>query len=164
MLLQPSEQMVYSEQVETGPGGTKHEGTLYLTNRRLLFERAAGKGPAGPVTLLNAHLSTVTNVLVHSPMLGKALLQVETKSGTFSFRTKSAGVWSQQIVNARSLAPPPPPKTPRAPAPTSGATQPIVIQLHQENAPPSVFLHCTHCGTMNAADGSTRCKSCGASL
>ena len=164
MLLQSGEQISYSEEVETGPGGTKHEGTLYLTNVRLVFERAAGKGPAGPVTLLNAHLSSVTNVLVHSPRFGRELLAVETKTGTYSFRTKDARVWTDRISSARSQAPPPPPPRPSrsAPAPTT-STQPIVIQLQQDKAPPSVYLHCTHCGTLNAA-GTTHCASCGAAL
>lgn len=164
MLLRPSEQVLLSEQVETGPGGTKHEGTLYLTNLRLIFERLPGRGQVGPLTLLDTHLAMVTNILVNAPKFGRALLQVETRTGTFSFRTKNPQQWSAQIGSARSQAPPPPPKAPRSPVPSPTASnQPIVIQLQQDRAPPSVFLHCTHCGTLSAA-GTTRCGSCGATL
>ncbi len=168
MLLNPDEQMIFSEQVETGPGGTTHEGTLHLTNSRLVFEAKVGKGHLGgsvPVTLMNVHLSSVTNVLFQKPMMGRPLLQIETTKGAFSFRTKNAQTWSDQIASARSRAPPPPPPKPtRSPLhPPSGSSQPIVIQLQQDKAPPSVLLHCTHCGTLRPA-GTSRCTSCGAAL
>lgn len=170
MLLQPGEQVVFSEQVETGAGATRHEGTLYLTNSRILFEAKIGKGSSGaPVaTLMNVHLSYVTNVIVASPMLGRAVLQVETTKGVFSFKTKTAQVWNDQIAGARARAPPPPPpKPPRTatlpPAALGASPQPFVIHLHQDAVQPSVFLHCTHCGTLNPS-GTTRCTSCGASL
>lgn len=170
MLLQPGEQAVYSELVETGAGATRHEGTLYLTNSRILFEAKIGKGSAGaaPATLMNVHLSYVSNVIVASPMLGRALLQIETTKGVFSFKTKAAQVWSDQIAGARARAPPPPPpKPPRtvvsSTSAAGGMPQPVVIHLHQDSAQPSVFLHCTHCGTLSPS-GTSRCTSCGASL
>lgn len=168
MLLQPNEQVSYSEQVETGAGATRHEGTLYLTNLRMLFEAKIGKGSSGAsaATLMNVHLSYVTNVIVASPMLGRAILQVETTKGVFSFKTKNAQIWSDQIAGARARAPPPPkpPRTAAPPPPVPGASpQPVVIHLHQDAVQPSIFLHCTHCGTLNPV-GTSRCTSCGASL
>jgi hypothetical protein len=167
MLLNPKEQLIFSEQVETGSGATRHEGTLYLTDSRILFEGKVSQGTFGgavPVTLMNVSLSSVSNVMVSAPVIGRALLQIETNKGAFSFRTKSAQIWSDQITGARSRAPPPPPPRltrPQTPQPSSG--QPIVIHLRQDNAQPAVFLHCRYCGTLNQS-GTGRCTSCGAAL
>jgi hypothetical protein len=173
MLLQPDEKVVLTETLEASIGGATYPGTLYLTDRRLVFEGKVSSGllsTAIPTTMVDVGLHSISNLMVHAPVVGRPLLQVESWQGRFSFRTRSATQWRDQITTTRSalgsVPRPPPPPPPRGfvpPPPPPPTNQPVVIHLHQDNANPSVYLHCRHCGTLNPS-GSTRCTSCGAAL
>ncbi|HXW67222.1 MAG TPA: zinc finger Ran-binding domain-containing protein [Thermoplasmata archaeon] len=155
MLLRPGERAIATEVVDADDDGEDLPGVLYLTNLRLVFEGTVGGNllsPGTPRTLLDVDLEQVSNVVMTDPAIGRPRLNVETERGAnaFTFKTRSAAAWVHSITSARSARL----SAPRAPA--AGATAP-------SPSAPAVYLHCTHCGTLNPA-GRTRCASCGAAL
>jgi hypothetical protein len=160
MLLQPGEVVRHTETVDMVDEDGRQQGTLFLTNQRVVFEGNVQQGILEgrvPVTILDSDLSAVSNAMVRNPMIGRPTLRVETRQGQYSFKTPDASRWVQAIADAKrkAVAPPPPPSS------TSGP--PLVVQVHQPSPAPTVYLHCTHCGSLSGA-GAVRCASCGAAL
>ena len=163
MLLNPGEQVLFSEQVDSDSDGDERSGTLYLTDHRLVFEADVKKSlfRAGvPRTRMDLNVEHVTNATSTSPTFGRPVLNVETDRGVvaYAFRTPNAGAWVGAITRARNarIA-----VLRAADGPASGRTEGAPGPAGA--APPTVYLHCRHCGTLNPA-GRTRCTSCGATL
>ncbi len=163
MLLNPGEQVLVSEPVDTDSDGETQSGTLYLTDHRLVFEAAVRKSlfrPKVSRTMMDLNVEHVTNVTSTDPTFGRPVLNVETDRGVmaYAFRTPNAAAWVTSITGARNarLATLRAAEG-RASGPTGGTPGPA------GTAPPAVYLHCRHCGTLNPA-GRARCASCGAAL
>jgi hypothetical protein len=174
LILHPGERLIASEQMRwsSGPWHSPHQmgpqgptGMLYVTNSRIIFEAVQYEGPGigyAPRTVMDLGLNQVTNVRAFPGAKGEGLLRVEAGPNYIcTFGTQNALNWARAISETRStlVSTPPPP-----PPPTGGApTTPLVVQVQQQPAQPSVFLHCRHCGSLSPA-GSSRCASCGAGL
>lgn len=161
MILQEGERGITYESVEILYGQTWVPGNLQLTNCRLVFEGQffeAGVGTA-PRTLLDLQLGFITNAVALPGRHGVGTLRIEAGRGyIYTFRTSNAAGWVDAIVKAKSEGPRiPPPVSP------SASKEQIIVNVQQAPAPPTVFLHCRHCGSLVAA-GSVHCTSCGASL
>jgi len=162
MLLQPGESIQLTEHVDLVGEDGRQPGTLYLTNQRIVFEGLVQQGileGAIPVTILNADLGAVSNAMLQNPVIGRPALRLETSQGHHSFKTPSAERWIRAIAEAKRKAV----TSPSPPSPSGRTAPPVVVQLHQPAATPTVYLHCQHCGSLSVA-GSVRCASCGAAL
>jgi len=161
MILQAGEQGIASEQVLAVMGPSPQSGYLYLTNTRLVFEGLFSEPSIGlvPRTLLDLHLVQVTNVVAVAGKRNRNTLRVEAGRGyVYTFVMPDAHTWANFIIRARSKAP-----SPVSAAPASSVPPPVIVNVQQASSQPTVFLHCTHCGSLNAA-GSVHCTSCGATL
>lgn len=130
------------------PKGTR-DGTLTLTNQRLLFEARVPEGPQGePIikTTINAPLRKVKNATVSGA--GNARLEIELPEQRVLFQTPEAQPWLDAIVQARANAPPP---VPGAGKGGGGGGAPAVV------------LRCRYCGTLNPPTVG-KCTSCGAPI
>lgn len=161
MILQAGEQGIASEQLEVVLGDRTQSGYLYLTSSRLIFEGLFLEHPVGwlPRTLLDLHLGQITNALAMSGRRDRHTLRVEAGRGyVYTFVTPNAAGWVNSIIQAKAKVP----TVPAASPPMAGHS-PIVVNVQQAPSQPSVYLHCKHCGSLNAS-GSVHCTSCGATL
>ncbi|HTT72826.1 MAG TPA: hypothetical protein VMG99_01560 [Thermoplasmata archaeon] len=162
MILQPGEQGIASQPVKSVVGADVRSGQLYLTNARLVFEGMFKEERVGwvPRTLLDLHLGLITNAVAVPGRGNRHTLRIEAGRGyVYTFLTASAPEWVASIVQAKARVPP----TAYAPPPPPGGAGPVVVNVHSAPTAPTVYLHCTHCGTL-APGGSVRCPSCGAAL
>ncbi|HEY6237723.1 MAG TPA: hypothetical protein VIZ68_00860, partial [Thermoplasmata archaeon] len=93
------------------PQGTR-DGTLTLTNQRLIFEAQIPGGLGGPDltrTTVDAPLFRIRNAAVPKPLLGKPRLEVELPQQVGLFQLDDADGWYQALAQAKAAAPPPPP-------------------------------------------------------
>lgn len=161
MILQPGEKAIASEPVQAVVGAQFQTGYLYLTSSRLVFEGLFHEPSVGwvPRTLLDLYLGHITNVVAVPGRKNRHTLRVEAgREYAYTFVTPNAANWASSILGARRGAPPV-----SASTQTAAAPPPVVVNVQQAPSQPTVFLHCTHCGSLNAA-GSTHCTSCGATL
>ncbi len=162
MILQTGERGIHYESLTAMNGQLAQPGTLYLTDRRLVFEGMMPDAAVGwaPRTLLDLHLTHITNVIAVPGPKGKHLLRVEATGGyVYNFITPTANLWADAVYRGRQLVVAPSSVGP----PGHGAGTPVQVHIHQQATTPTVYLHCRHCGTLNPA-GTQRCTSCGAAL
>jgi hypothetical protein len=157
VLLNRGERVLLEEPTQMGD----RDGKLILTDWRLIFEgrrnlgliHSAVRGPQY-VALLDSHLGQLSDVHTDKPLFGRPTLRVDQFGKSHTFKVRDAGAWAASIIQARGHAP-------QAGFQSPG---PVVVNLHTpQAAAPQVYLHCTHCGTLNRSGGS-RCGSCGAAL
>lgn len=164
-LLQPGEVVVQSERAESGKG---RDGTLILTNRRVVFEGVAVQNIVRTlvrgertVTLLDLHLSQLSNIHADRPLIGRSRLRLESGGQNFSFKVRDADAWHAAVMKAYQRAAPP------TPPPAYGP--PVVVNVQASAPVPSPvqsYLHCTHCGSLMPSNSTKgmRCSNCGAAL
>lgn len=164
-LLQPGEAILRSERAESGKG---RDGSLFLTNRRIIFEGSAADGVVRKmirgertVTLLDLQLVQLSNVHGDKPLFGRSVLRIEAAGQNFSFKVGDADAWHAAVMRAHQGAalPPPPP----------GYGAPVVVNVQTappQQTPVQSFLHCTHCGSLmpSVSTKGMRCSNCGAAL
>jgi hypothetical protein len=157
VLLYPGEHVILEEPTEMGD----RDGKLILTDRRIIFEGRLNQGLIHAavrghqyVAMIDSPLVQLSDVHTDKPLLGRATLRIDQFGRSHTFKVRDAGVWAARIVHARSMAP----------HPGAQGPAPVVVNLQApQPSAPQVYLHCTHCGTLNRSGGS-RCQSCGAAL
>ena len=148
MLLNAGERVIRQGAVLRINPQENRQGTLTLTDQRLVFEAQVPKGPQGqPIvrTTIDAPLRRIKNAGVVPGADGSPSLEVELPQQRGLFKVPDPNGWLQAIVQARAAAPPPP-AGPGAPA-ASGA--------------PTVMVRCRYCGLLLPATAS-KCTGCGA--
>jgi hypothetical protein len=165
-LLSPGESVVLTERTETDGGDV---GNLTLTNLRFVFEarkqqsviQAAERGEQLQ-TLLNLNVAAISNAFRDKPLIGRATLRIEAGGTSYTFKVKDAASWLAGIQKAH--------QTPTRTGASSASGPTVAVNLTQSApsvAPPQVYLHCTHCGSLvtpSAAGPAVRCSNCGAVL
>jgi hypothetical protein len=172
MILHPGEQGIASEPVLGGGRPDWQSGTLYLTSQRLVFEGLVAEVSTEPTlgglsyrqravmvpqTLLELQLTQITNLLAVPGHQGRHTLRVEAGRGyNYVFAMPNPQNWVGPVLSARTAAL-------TAAASAQGNRTPQHFGGAPGPAQPMVYLHCTHCGSLNSA-GIVRCSSCGAAL
>jgi hypothetical protein len=163
------------------PQGSR-DGTLTLTNQRLVFEAQIPGGLGSPSitrTTINAPLGIVRNASVPKPLLGASRLEVELPQQVGLFQLDDADGWYQALAQARAAAPPMPPGAGMGPrmGPGMGPRRGMGpgggmgggmrggMGGGWGGAPsaPAVVLRCRYCGNLNPPTA-TKCESCGAGI
>jgi len=158
MLLHPGESKLRSSYAvieNYGPESYRGPGVLYLTTHRLLFESSVSTGfvrglvrGKDTVTVLEAPLTHVRNVVVRRGRLGRPRLQVELTAGRPAFDVLDPEAWTAAIATAKHSMPPP------------GGSAPVATYTIERQV---VKIRCRYCGSLgNEVDG--RCPTCGAAL
>lgn len=106
MILHSGERGIYAENVDATVQGENHNGILYLTNLRLVFEATFGGSllnPGVPRTLLDLGLEQVSNIAAVASGFGRPRLQIEAARGAYfyTFKTPNAAGLVQSISEAR---------------------------------------------------------------
>jgi len=129
-------------------------GVLYVTNLRVVFEAAVGRGRIGrrsgqeTQVQLDASLHEVHNVGVRRGRIGRPRLLLDLARSRFTFDVLEPEAWTTTIAQAKRSLPP-------ASAYGGGIVHTIERQV--------VKVRCRFCGTLgNEVEG--RCPSCGAPL
>jgi len=192
VLLNPGETIVrQAAATRVNPQGTR-DGTLTLTNQRLVFEAEIPGGIGSPAvtrTTIDAPLFRIRNASVPKPLLGKPRLEVELPQQVGLFQVDDADGWYQAIAQARAAAPPPPPGAGIGGGPGMGGGPgrgpggrpwmgPRGRGMGGWRGPgggmgggpggggpaaPAVVLRCRYCGNLNPPTA-TKCESCGAGI
>jgi len=134
-----------------------YKGTLYLTDRRLIFEWSEGLVSKQSHQAAVA-LSDVQSVGVNHPRLSAGEIIVRASNTSNGFRSSliafkiamSPEVWAGKIDNLLTR-------------PTSQAPQPVVVQrevIQRE----IVKIPCRYCGVLVDAFRADKCPNCGAPL
>src|SRR5580700_4043414 len=121
------------------------------------------------VVLFQAMLPQIVDARVDRRLIGRPVFHVQTHGGAHRYKTSEADRFYSVVSEAKASAPPPPPWAQHQSA------MPVVVNVHAAQPmvpqypppPPSaplVYLHCRHCGNLNAPGATGHCASCGAGL
>lgn len=174
MLLDPGETLLSQESAERVVLDDRRTGILYLTSKRLVFERHVGGGlmRSGSVTTeLEVFLPAIRNVSRAPPrFMSTGELIVETPGYMHAFRVNSPEGWAHAIIAARSTAPAlPEARPPPVARPSYPDFAPVVVNVAQPAATSStierqvVKVRCRHCGGLSD-EVLGKCQRCGAPL
>ena len=146
MLLNPGETIISTDPIAWSnvPGVYSSDpGYLHVTNHRLVFE--PHRGAYSGRMLVNLDLGQITDLHAGTGPDGHSVVIIHSGQWVCVLATDNAANVVKAVADARIIR--------LTPAPT---------QAH-ESGKPLVYLHCKHCGSLNAA-GSVHCTSCGATL
>lgn len=173
MLLNSGESVIRQEAVRKISGNAA-DGTLILTNQRLVFE-VPKKGSLfhgrSTSTVIDSQLAFVSNAEVAKPLVGRPTLVVHVQTGRAEFKTSDAASWRDAIAAAKASAPPPGGFAPWHAPPvvvnvgSTGAAPPATQPSPPAPTKPSIHVRCSYCKNVydEVASGG-RCPKCGASF
>ncbi len=170
MLLNEGEKIVFKE---TSVKYKDHEGTLFLTNQRLVFriivteKQLFGlKEKKIEKLLVNSSLEKITDVSIEKSFLGKPkTLVILFKDTTAKFSVDNAEIWAKQILTMKN-------KISEKKGNSNVPNIVINVVSPQTPQPPIqkevierqvVKKRCPYCGSL-VDEGVSTCPSCGAKL
>ncbi len=173
MLLNDNEKIVFKEQ------STKykdHDGTLYLTNQRLIFRTVVTEKQMFGLKerkierlIINSSLENISDVSIEKSFLGKPkTLDILFKDTTAKFSVDNAEVWKQKILSMKTKT------SEKKDVAAQNVPNIVVNVVSPQNAQPQIVqkeviekqvvkIRCRYCGTL-VDEGVSTCPSCGAKL